>query len=225
MKISMKKRLSALLLSFALLALCAVGALAAAPSAKTSVGGYTLQKTVSSAGSAVLTYSGSGGQMTVTYTANGQAPQRMANCSQQFATDTVLYTCYSDDFDSSSIASVYYQVGSCTVAVKSAGSVDKSTMLAFVEALQASPVPVATGTCAKCGGDVYCHGAQLGSWQAGSSSVCSHGGTVKYKDTQNERSVTITSVCGSCGDRTTDYYTQSALNCSFTGRWYGQGMQ
>lgn len=225
MKISIRKRLSALLLSFALLALCAGSALAAAPSAKTSVGGYTLQKTSTAAGSATLTYSGAGGQMTVTYTAGGQAPQRMANCSQQFATDTVLYTCYSDDFDASSIASVYYQVGSCTVAVKSAGSVDKSTMLAFVEALQASPVPVATGTCAKCGGDVYSHGAQLGGWQTGSSSVCSHGGTMKYKDTQKERSVTITSVCGSCGDQTTDHYTQSALDCDFTGQRYVQGMR
>lgn len=224
MKISTNKRVFALLLSFVLLALCAGGALAAAPSAKASAGGYTLQKKEDSAGGVTLTYGGAGGQLTAHYTTGGMAAQRLG--TRQFSTETLIYACYSDDFDSDSIGTVYYTVDGCTVTVRAAGGrVAKDEMLAFLEALQVGPVPVATCVCAKCGGEVYCHGAQVGAWQAGSDSVCSHGGTVKYKDTQNQRSVTVTSVCASCGDKTTQSYTQDAVYCNFTDHWYGQSVR
>ncbi len=218
MKTHRLKQCLALLLSLVLLALCAGGALAAGPSAKTSVSGYTLQKTETSSGGVTLTYQGTGGQVSVYYTTEAKAAQQLG--VRQFSGEVLLYDCYGADFDSNSIGTVYYTMGACTVEVRSVGGrMDKNAMRAFLEGIQASPMPVAVGVCPKCGGDLYSHGAQIGAWKEGSSSVCSHGGTVKYKDTQNERSVRVTLVCAACGHKVEDAYTQSALYCSYGNRW------
>lgn len=219
------KRFLALLLSMVLLALCAGSALAAGPAAKSSVGGYALQKTEDSPDGVTLLYKGTGGQISVYYTTEGVAAQRM-EIPRQFASDVLLYACYSDAVNSDTIGTVYYTVGSCTVTVRSeSGWVDKSEMLSFLQALQASPMPVATGVCAKCGGDVYSYGAKVGSWEETSSGACSHGGTLKYKDTQNQRSVQVTTVCASCGNRTEETLTQSAAYCGYSNRWTAQTLR
>lgn len=217
----------AVLLAAMLLLACSVSAFAAAPSAKTSVGGYTLQKTEEAASTVTLRYKNSAGdQMAVTYTTAAKAAQQLG--VRQLSNEPLLYACYSDDFDTNNLGTIYYTVGACTVTVRSLSSsgsalrLEKDKMLAFLEQLQTGPVPVATAICAQCGGDVYCQGAQVGAWKADSSSLCSHGGTVKYKDTQNQRSVTVTSVCDACGAKTEDSFTQSAVYCNFSGRWYMQ---
>lgn len=221
MKTLRGKRFLALLLSMVLLALCAGSALAAAPAAKASVGGYTLQKTEEASGEVTLLYQGAGGPISVCYSTTAEPAQRLG--VRQLSTETLLYACYSDDFDADSIGTIYYTADGCTVTVRGEnGRIDKDTLLTFLEAIQAGPIPVATGVCAKCGGEVYSHGAEIGSWKETGSSVCAHGGTVKYKDVQNERSVRVISVCASCGNRTEADYTQSALYCGYINRWYGE---
>lgn len=232
MKNHLYKRIPALLAVAAVLLMGAMGAFAAGavPKPASSVGGYSLQATEGGASTILASYENTAGnQFSVTYSTATKPAQQMG--VRQFSTETLLFDCYSDDFDLNSIGIVYYTVGACTVTVQclDAGGAQvklaKSTVLPFLEQLQSSAVPVMTATCEKCGGAVYTQGASVGGWKETSSSACSHGGTYKYKDVQNQRNVTITAVCASCGNKTEDAYTQTALYCSYSNSWYLQSVR
>jgi hypothetical protein len=229
MRIRINKKCLTLLVSLGLVAVCAVSALAvsAVPvKSSSSLGGYTLQKTEeSSADTVSLRYkNAANGQILVTYTTKGSAAQRLG--LRQYSTEPLLYACYSDDFDTANIGVVYFTIGNCTVTVRSMSSagtavrLTKSDMLDFITQVQSSPVPVAVGVCAKCGGDLYNNGATVSAWKKVSTSACSHGGGLKYSDTKKERTVTTKTVCADCGNTTTDTQTQTGTYCSYAERWY-----
>jgi hypothetical protein len=228
MRIRVNKKQAALLVGIGLGVLCALNAAAAGAkpaqtAATKALGSYVLQRTEDTADAATLHYKSAAGlQMTVTYERGGKASSRGL---RQYLAQPMLYACYSDQFTSEKISTVYYTVGSCTVTVCSldekgnVAALNKDDMLAFLNQLQQSAMPVAVGTCEKCGGELYSQGASVSDWKKLSGGPCGHGGGLKNTDTKQERTIKLHTVCADCARTQEQTTTQTGTYCSYSGSW------
>jgi hypothetical protein len=227
MRIRINKKQAALVIAVGLAAFCTLNAAAAGakatPMAVQAVGNFVLQRTEDTANAVTLRYkSAEGEQISVTYTRGGKASSKGL---RQYTAQPLLYACYSDNFTSEKISTVYYTVGNCMVEVNgldengNSAALDKDEMLTFLTQLQKTAVPVPVGTCARCSGDTYCQSVSVGEWKKISSAPCSHGGGLKYTDTKQQRTVKVHRVCVDCGHVEEESTTQTGTYCSYSGQW------
>jgi hypothetical protein len=227
MRIRINKKQAALLIAVGLAAFCTLNAAAAGakatPAAVQTLGSFVLQRTEDTATAVTLRYkSADGKQISVTYTRGDKASSKGL---RQYTAQPLLYACYSDNFTSEKISTVYYTVGGCLVAVNgldengNSAALGKDEMLTFLTQLQQTAMPVAVGTCAKCSGDTYCQSVSVGEWKKLSSSLCGHGGGLKYTDTKQQRTVKVHRVCADCGNVEEESIAQTGTYCSYSGQW------